>query len=60
MSIAALSRNYKLATKMTSTIRKGWQKPPEGTIMVNVAASFDDDVGCGSIVVVIIDHSGGC
>ena len=28
-------------------------------IMVNVDASFDDDVGCGSTGVVIRDHSGG-
>ena len=27
--------------------------------MVNVDASFDDDVGCGSTGVVIRDHSGG-
>ena len=27
--------------------------------MVNVDASFDDDVGCGSTKVIIRDHSGG-
>ena len=48
MSIAALSRNYKLATKKTTKVSKGWQKPLEGMVMVNVDASFDDDVGCGS------------
>ena len=59
LSIAALTRNNKLAMKKEAKVRKGWQKPPEGTIMVNVDASFDDDVGCGSTGVVIRDHSGG-
>jgi len=59
LSIAALTKNYKLAMKKGAKVRKGWQKPPEGMIMVNVDASFDDDVGRGSTGVVIRDHSRG-
>ena len=59
LSNAALTRNYKMSIKKEAKVRKGWQKPPEGIIMVNVDASFDDDVGCGSTEVIIRDHSGG-
>ena len=59
LSIAALTRNYKMSMKKEAKVRKGWQKPLEGMIMVNVDASFDDDAGCGSTGVVIRDHSGG-
>ena len=38
-------------------IRKGWKKPPEGKIMVNVDASFAD--GMGSTGVVVRDSGGG-
>jgi hypothetical protein len=44
MSITALTRNYKLATKKEAKIRQGWQKPPERKVMVNVDASFDENV----------------
>jgi hypothetical protein len=30
-------------------------KSPEGKVMVNVDASFDDDTGCGSVGVIIRD-----
>jgi hypothetical protein len=30
-------------------------KPPEGTVMVNVDAAFDEDVGCGSVGAIIRD-----
>jgi hypothetical protein len=55
MSIAALARNYKLASKKGVKIRKGWKKPLEGKIMVNVDAGFDEDVGCGSVGAIIRD-----
>jgi hypothetical protein len=58
MSIAALARNYKLASKKGVKIRKGWKKPLEGKIMVNVDAGFDEDVGCGSVGAIIRDSSG--
>lgn len=38
-------------------IRRGWKKPPEGILMVNIDAAFDD--GCGSSGVVIRDSGGG-
>ena len=52
LSIAAVTRSYKLTMKKGAKVFKGWEKPPEGMIMVNVDASFDDDVGCGSMGVV--------
>ena len=48
MSIAALTKNYKAATKKRSQIQQGWVKPLEGKVMVNVDATFEEDVGCGS------------
>jgi ribonuclease HI len=48
-----------MAMKKEAKVHKGWQKPPEGMIMINVDASFDDDEGCGSTGVVIRDHLGG-
>lgn len=35
--------------KKSSQIRQGWMKPPEGKVMVNVDAAFDEDRGCGSV-----------
>ena len=58
MSIAALARNYKMASKKGMKIREGWKKPPEGKVMVNVDASFDEDVGCGSVGAIIRDSLG--
>ena len=43
-----------------SKIRKGWSKPPEGKLMINVDASFDSDTGSGSTGVVIRDATGEC
>jgi len=57
MSIAPLTCNYMRAQAKAVRIRKGWKKPPEGKIMVNVDASFAD--GMGSTGVVIRDSSGG-
>jgi len=45
--------------KRGSQIRQGWLKPPEGKVMVNVDATFDEDVGCGSVGVAIRDSTGG-
>ena len=43
MAITALTKNYKLAVKKTSRLRQGWKKPPEGKVMVNVDAAFEED-----------------
>lgn len=59
MAIAALTKNYKLATKKDSVLRQGWKKPPEGKVMVNVDAGFDEMGGCGTVGSVIRDCSGG-
>jgi len=59
MAIAALTKNYKLATKKTSVLRQGWKKPPEGKVMVNVDAGYDENGGCGSVGSIIRDCSGG-
>ena len=45
--------------KKETKLQKGWQKLPEGMIIVNVDVSFDDDEGCESTGVAIRDHSGG-
>ena len=59
MAIAALTTNYKLAVKKTSRLRQGWKKPPEGKVMVNVDAAFEEDGGCGSVGSIIRDSSRG-
>ena len=45
LSIATLTKNYKLAAKKGAKLRQGWRKPLEGFLMLNVDASFDDDRG---------------
>jgi ribonuclease HI len=59
MAIAALTKNYKLATKKASVLRQGWKKPPEGKVVVNVDAAFNENSGCGSVGSIIRDCSGG-
>jgi hypothetical protein len=59
MAIAALTKNYKLTVKKTSRLRQGWKKPPEGKVMVNVDATFEEDGGCRSVSSIIRDSSGG-
>jgi hypothetical protein len=59
VSIASLVKNYKLAAKQGTKICQGWRKPPEGFLMLNIDASFDDDKGCGSTGAIIRDDSGG-
>ena len=49
LSIATLRKNYKIAAKKGVKIRQGWRKPPEDTIMLNIDASFDEDIGCRSM-----------
>lgn len=58
MSIAALPKNYKAATKKGSQKRQGWKKPPKGNVMVNVDAAFDEDMGCGGVGTIIRDCAG--
>jgi hypothetical protein len=57
MSIATLTTNYMLSSKIIVKVRYGWKKPPEGKLMVNVDASFDS--GLGSAGVIIRDAGGG-
>jgi len=57
-AIAALTKNYKLAMKKNSILRQGWKKPPEGKVIVNVDAGFDENGGCGSADSIIRDCSG--
>ena len=45
--------------KKSSQIRQGWMKPPEGKLMVNVDAAFNEDGGCGSVGTIIRDSTGG-
>ena len=58
LSIATLRKNYKIAAKKGVKIRQGWRKPPEDTVMLNIDASFDEDMGCGSMGALIRDSSG--
>jgi hypothetical protein len=59
LAIASLTKNYQMAMKKGSKIRRGWKKPSEGYIMLNIDASFDEDRGCGSTGAIIRDSSGG-
>jgi ribonuclease HI len=45
--------------KKSSQLWQGWMKPPEGKVMVNVDASFDDDIGSNSVGAIIRDCMGG-
>jgi hypothetical protein len=47
-----------MASKKGAKIRQGWRKPPENVVMLNVDASFDEDMGCGSIGAIIRDSLG--
>jgi hypothetical protein len=58
MSIAALTKNYKLAIKKGAKLRQGWQKPLEGKVKLNVDASFDESRGCGSVGTIIRNSMG--
>ena len=59
MSIAAITANYKLTSKKTTEINKGWRKPSEGILMINVDAGFDETKGAGSTGAVVRDSTGG-
>jgi hypothetical protein len=43
--------------KKGSKLWQGWKKPPEGKVMVNVDAAFNEDVVCGSVGAFIRDCS---
>jgi hypothetical protein len=45
--------------KKGSKLWQGWKKPPEGKVMVNVDAAFNEDVVCGSVGAIIRDCSRG-
>jgi ribonuclease HI len=47
-----------MASKKGAKIRQGWRKPLENVVMLNVDASFDEDMGCGSIGAIISDSLG--
>ena len=59
MAIVALTKNYKATMKKGSKLRQGRKKPPEGKVMVNVDAAFNEDEECGSVGDIIRDCSGG-
>jgi hypothetical protein len=59
MAIVALTKNYKATMKKGSKLRQGWKKPPEGKVMVNVDAAFNEDGECGSVGAIIRDCLGG-
>ena len=40
-------------------MKQGWKKPPEGKVMVNVDAAFNEENGCGRVGAIISDCSGG-
>jgi hypothetical protein len=40
--------------------KKGWKKPLEGKLMINIDAAFDVDSGKGATGVVIRDYTGQC
>ena len=40
-------------------IRQGWRKPAEGYLTLNIDASYNEDLGCGSTGAIIRDSSGG-
>ena len=58
-AISALAKNYSRAKFKHNRIRRhGWEKPPEGTIKLNVDASFDIASGTGATGAILRDHSG--
>ena len=59
LSIATLTKNYKMATIKGTKERQGRQKPSEEFVKVNIDASFDEGTGSGSTSVVIRDWTGG-
>ena len=59
LSIVSLTKNYKMAVKKDVKIRQGWRKPAEGYLTLNIDASYNEDLGCGSTGAIIRDSSGG-
>jgi len=59
LSIATLTKNYKMATIKGTKERQGRQKPSEEFVKVNIDASFDEGTGSGSTGVIIRDWTGG-
>jgi hypothetical protein len=57
MSIATLTTNYSKVKKMPIR-RRGWQKPPEGKLALNIDAGYSEITGEGSTGAVIRDSSG--
>jgi hypothetical protein len=45
LAIVSLTKNYQMAGKKGAKLRKGWRKPAEGYLMLNIDASFDEDNG---------------
>jgi hypothetical protein len=58
MAIATLTTNYQRAVKKMAKKKEGWKKPPEGNLLLNVDASYNQDRGTGSTGAVIRDSSG--
>jgi len=59
LAIVSLTKNYKMAMKKDAKLRQGWRKPAEGYLSLNIDASFNEDMGCGSTGAIIRDSSGG-
>lgn len=55
LAVVALATNYMLAWRTGSKIRKGWSKPPEGKLMINIDAGFDSATKSGSTGIIIRD-----
>ena len=50
LSIATLTKNYKMATIKGTKERQGRQKPSEEFVKVNIDASFDEGTGTTALV----------
>ena len=57
--VVVITRNYNLAPKKTAVINEGWRKLPEGILMINVDAGFDETKGSRSTGAVVRDSTGG-
>jgi ribonuclease HI len=55
LSIATITKNYKMTTIKGTKERQGWQKPAEEFVKVDIDASFDEGTGSGSTGVIIRD-----
>ena len=58
-AIAVLAKNFTRAREKKTRIRRHvWEKPPEGTVKLNIDAGFDLDSGSGSTGAILRDDMG--